>query len=338
MQDLVAPDRLDLRVINALQVNPRASWTQIGAVIGTDPVTAARRWEQLNNLGLAWMTAYPNVTNRPRALAFVEIECAGHFASLAESLAEDPQCTAIDMTSGGRDLALTVVAATEASLISYLIDRLGRLEQTRAVRTHVVTRVIASGDRWRLQVLTKEQCVRLAAPAEPSSEIGTPFVGFTDAERRVIAGLTLDGRMPISELAEKSGLSPRRAGTVLRGLIASDRVTWRTELVRSASGWPVMAWMFLQVSASSVDVVSARIRALPEIRTVLNVAGPSNVIVAVQLRELFDVGRLEAAIEERLPSVRIVDRSVVLRSTKHAGVVLDDQGRGTHSVPMELLR
>lgn len=34
---------LDLKLIHALQINPRASWAQVGALLGVDPSTVARR-------------------------------------------------------------------------------------------------------------------------------------------------------------------------------------------------------------------------------------------------------------------------------------------------------
>ena len=46
-------------------------------------------------------------------------------------------------------------------------------------------------------------------------------------------------------------------------------------------------------------------------------------------------GGIQPVLEERLPGVRIVDRSVVLRSLKHLGHVLDDNSDATgRTVPM----
>ena len=34
----------DLRLLNALQIRPRASWSELSRAIGSDPVTLTRRW------------------------------------------------------------------------------------------------------------------------------------------------------------------------------------------------------------------------------------------------------------------------------------------------------
>ncbi len=59
-------DELDLSLINTLQLGPRAPWAQIGAALGVDPVTAARRWSRLVESGSAWVTAHRRVRRRRR--------------------------------------------------------------------------------------------------------------------------------------------------------------------------------------------------------------------------------------------------------------------------------
>ncbi|GAA4546661.1 Lrp/AsnC family transcriptional regulator [Pseudonocardia xishanensis] len=330
MQDPVALDEVDRRVVHALQVSPRASWSQVGAVLGIDPVTVARRWERLRDGGAAWVTAYAAAPRSPFAL--VEIDSAGHSQDIAALLADDPQCATIDITSGGRDLLLTVTSRTMAELTEYLLGRLGALAHTRAVRTHLVTRVIAEGASWRLAALTETETARLREPPMPPARARA---GLNADEQAVLDALVHDGRAPTADLAARTGLGPRRVRDLLRDLLRSGRVTLRTELQAGSSGWPIYAWFFLRTPAAAAAVISPRLGSLPEIRTVLEIAGPSNVIMAVWLRELTDVGRLEAAIESQLPEVQIVDRSVVLRTTKRVGVVLDSAGRRLRTVPMQ---
>ncbi|MDH6109724.1 DNA-binding Lrp family transcriptional regulator [Kitasatospora sp. MAP12-15] len=50
----------DLALINALQLRPRASWTVLGAALGVDPVTVARRWNRLARRGEAWGGGAPD--------------------------------------------------------------------------------------------------------------------------------------------------------------------------------------------------------------------------------------------------------------------------------------
>ncbi|MFI9029549.1 AsnC family protein [Streptomyces sp. NPDC053560] len=44
----------DLALIHALQLRPRASWTELGRALGVDPVTVARRLNRHGQRGMAW--------------------------------------------------------------------------------------------------------------------------------------------------------------------------------------------------------------------------------------------------------------------------------------------
>ncbi|GAA3353999.1 hypothetical protein GCM10017744_009850 [Streptomyces antimycoticus] len=56
-------DELDRGLVHALQIHPRAPWTLVGDVLAVNPVTAARRWRRLQEAGLAWVTAYPQLSD-----------------------------------------------------------------------------------------------------------------------------------------------------------------------------------------------------------------------------------------------------------------------------------
>lgn len=303
-------------------------------MLGVDPVTAARRWARLRDDGTTWITAYVAPLGNQGPAALVEIDSAGHPLEISDRLVDDPQCATIDVTSGGRDLLLTVTCREMADLTDYLLHRLGTLDHVRAIRTHLATRVITEGANWRLTSLTDAEQARLREHVPPVDRRVRPRE-LTGEERAVLAGLVIDGRASTTDLADRAGLNPRRVRDLVRDLLRSGRLTLRTELRAAVSGWPIHAWFFLRVPASAATTISPRLGALPEIRTVLQIAGPNNVIMAVWLRELSDVSRLEAAIESQLRDVQIVDRSVVLRSTKRGGVVLDRTGRRLRNVPLE---
>ena len=71
------------------------------------------------------------------------------------------------------------------------------------------------------------------------------------------------------------------------------------------------------------------------VRTVLSVAGPANVLVQVWLRSLSEVAELEIAIEKKLPSVTITDRSIVLAVRKRMGRIFDEDEMPQDVVPWE---
>jgi len=308
-----------------LQIEPRASWTKIAAVLGVDAVTVARRWTRLREERLVWATAHELGTVHLHA-AVIEVECVSNPAEVAADLVKDPECVALDITSGGRDLLLTPYAPDESELTEYLLTRvLGRPDVRRA-RTHLITGHFGDGSAWRLRELTPEQAERFAdsGPAVP-----TPRVTLSAVEREVVAALREDARMSSTDIANRVGIPVRRAREIVQYLLASKRIRVRTEVARSVSGWPIQAWYFVRVPARRLLRVGTQLARLEELRLVVSAAGPHNLILVVWLRQLSDVTALEARIEDALEGVEISDRCIALRSLKRAGHLIDVQGRRT---------
>ncbi|WP_306333339.1 Lrp/AsnC family transcriptional regulator [Streptomyces sp. KL118A] len=318
-------DRLDLQIVSALQIEPRASWAKVGAVLGVDAVTVARRWNRLRAAGLAWVTAYEPGPAGGR-LAVVEVECAGNPLEVADSLVGDVECQTLDFASGGRDLLVGVCVDDEVALADYLLKRLATGPQIRAVRTQLVTSFVREAAAWRLGELSADQAGRFTDHGLREPGAATALTGL---DRAVLAALREDGRMPATTIAARTGVPVRRARDAVHRLLLHRRVALWTDVARARCGRSVQAWLFLQVPARRLAGVAARLARLEEARLVVSTVGTFNLAVCVWMRELADVTRLEAQIEDGLEEVRIADRCITLRTAKRAGNLLDAQGRRT---------
>lgn len=314
----------DLRLIHALQVVPRAPWSRIGAVLGCDPVTAARRWARLRDGGYAWVTAYR--FSRRTVLALVELSCEpGRTLEVAAELAGDAEAITIDVTAGGRDLVITVAVEGDDRLGEYLLDRLGAVRGVMSSRTHVCTTIASDARSWRLRTLSDEELAALEAV--PRSH-GRQRAGLSGAEfDGVLSALAADGRIRAADLAERAGIGVDRARAALNTVLAADGVVVRTEVARRYSERPVYAWFFLRAPARSTDRVLRRLGTLRDVRLLATSIGTCNIVLAMWLPGLDDVARVEAVIEQSDAEVAIVDRSLVLRTTKHLGRRLTPDGR-----------
>jgi DNA-binding Lrp family transcriptional regulator len=322
-------DDLDQRLIHAVQVSPRTSWTALAPVVGADPVTLARRWARLEAEGIVYVSAYgPGMAS---TLVLIEIECSpGETLSVAEELAGDPEAFTIDLTAGGRDILLSLAVPDTAALATWTLERIRGVSGVRAMRTHLVSESVRDARWWRLRALSSDEVVRLET-AERRATVG-PVKISADQRRRLGSELTRDGRIGTTELARRVGMSPRRVRDAIAEMRASGQLAIRVDVARANTPWPIYAWYFLRVPAAMVERIGTQLGRIEEVRLVVKTVGEYNVIMAVWLRTLQDVGRLEAVIEERLPGVSIADRSVVLRTTKHLGHLLDAQGRATGDI------
>ncbi|RFC70816.1 Lrp/AsnC family transcriptional regulator [Streptomyces sp. AcE210] len=339
LDELGELDELDRGVVHALQVHPRASWALVGEVLGVDPVTAARRWRRLEQAGLAWVTAYPRLTDaRIVVTGVIEVDTEpGAAEDVARALADDPAVPNVKLTAGGRDVVASVQTRTldELSRLSGSLFR--PIPGVRATRTHVSTGLPTEGSRWRLRSLDAAQTGRLEQEARPPAPTGSTAPARWDSlDARLLELLSVDGRMSLRDLSAASGAPLTTVRRRVASLLAS-RLLLRCDLARPLSGWPLSAVYFASVPGQYLEETSRVLSQVPEVRSCAITAGPHNLVVDVWLRTLHDVHTFEAHLSRRLPRLTVADRSVVLRTVKHMGRLLDRGGRSVGVVPLRHL-
>lgn len=327
-------DPKDFRIIHAVQINPRASWAEVGRVLGMDPVTVGRRWDRLQEAGIVWVTAHP-AHHFHRSIAIVELNCPpGRTLEVAAALAADPEVATIDVTVGSRDIVLVLGCRDNARLSQYVLEKMSPLATVSAMRTHLLLGVPKDPTSWHLSALNAQEAAALTAPPSGRRPQDSPPREHEDA---ILKELALDGRASATELASRLGISVDRARAALTSLLESGRGVLRTEIAREYSGRPVHAWYFLKVPARAVEEVTAKLLLLNDLRVLGQTMGPYKIIMAVWLKTFDDVHRLETYIEQKIPDISIEDRSIVLRTPKHLGRTLTQDGRSTREVPSGLL-
>lgn len=239
----VTVDELDLALVNALQLRPRAPWSLLGQTLGISPVTAARRWRRLSEAGIAWVTAYglPHPEDRG-CVAYLDLDCApDRLRQIADDLAEDPHVMSIDHLSQGCDLVVAAAFTDLATVSRYTAERLGRLPGVNAVRVHLATGFYAEGIRWRLDSLDPAQRVELHDdhPAGNGATSGGR-AEVREEDRELLIRLGVDGRLDQAELAAATGLSPSTLRRRLDRLAASDAIRFRCEIAARDAGRPVL--------------------------------------------------------------------------------------------------
>ncbi|WP_241565986.1 Lrp/AsnC family transcriptional regulator [Prescottella agglutinans] len=324
-------DEIDLRLVNVLQFEPRASWSKVGGALGIDPVTASRRWARLVTSGSAWVTAHPA---GPQTAALVEVECvAGEAEVTAEILSRRAHVLTVEHTSGARDLLLTVSVADLAAL-SRMVLHIEKLSGIRSTRTHLVIRPYAMGGDWQLRALDADQRGQLDAHGRRGQSSLQPL---DTVDRRLITALFHDGRASLTDIAARLDCSVSTARRRLNALLGRSALLLRCDVAQPLSGWPVSVWMWAHVPVDECDDVARRLVALPETRACLVLTGaPANFFYSVWVRSLEDVHRVEQLLRRIAPSLEILDRTVTLRFFKRMGRILDENGRSVESVPMDI--
>ncbi|MER5391545.1 Lrp/AsnC family transcriptional regulator [Saccharopolyspora sp. NPDC002686] len=324
-------DELDRSVLHALQISPRASWTEVGKVLGVDAVTVARRWERLRSTGRAWTTCYPGVRLIETSFnAYVEIDAQpGRAMDVARALASYPQVVTVEQLAGGRDLLAMALVQDLGALSELITERIAALPGVARTRAALGTRVFSEGSRWRLRSLTPAQQRQLARPAADP-----PRGELDEHDHRLITALSRDARAPAVELAQEVGLSAPNVRRRIAGLVHRGDAVLRCEIARGLTEWPIAATLWASVPPGDIDKVAQGLSALPELRMCSSITGPHNLLFTLWLKSVADLPRLETLLADRLPQLHLVDRAVNLRMVKLMGQLLDDRGCAKGPVPI----
>ncbi|MEU8517453.1 Lrp/AsnC family transcriptional regulator [Kitasatospora sp. NPDC048722] len=324
---------LDLALVDALQADPRAPWTRIGPALGVDATTAARRWERLTSLGLAWVTAYAAPGTAP--VAYVEVECrAGTVRQLAEALAELPWVFSIDHVAGDFDLFLSV-CADDLPGLGQLVQEIGTRPEVRVTRARLALRTYLEGSAWQVRALAPGRRAGLTGPVQtdPGAQpFGMPSYNRTDLA--LLMALGEDGRASYTELAARTGISESTVRRHLGQRLRQRGLLLRCDLAQRQAGWPVIVSYRAAVPHAALDRVGSMLARLPQTRLCASVTGSCNLLLALWLRTTEEIAAVEAMLAERAPEAQLRERTVTLHTVKRMGRRLDRHGRALRHIPM----
>ncbi|GAA4923864.1 Lrp/AsnC family transcriptional regulator [Actinoplanes utahensis] len=325
-------DELDYQLITALQLAPRADWQRIGAALGVDGSTAARRWNRLYRSGHAWISCLPaQMAIATVVFAIIEVDCvAGRLPEVAATLADDVHVVTLEHVTGARDLLVQAAFADHVQLGRYLSLRLGMLPGVAASRTQIAVTVHTEGSRWRLDRLS-EPARRLLAgrPQQPWSGRA-----FTAEDLALYQALSPDPRQSAVRIGQRTGLSPTTVRRRLDRMDAERSIVYRCEVARYVSGYPISVSLWCTLPPAETGRTVSKLNGMRETRFCATLSGTANLLVIVWLRSVHELAAFEARLGVQAPELTIIDRAVALWVLKLGGHLLDPLGRNLRAVPL----
>jgi DNA-binding Lrp family transcriptional regulator len=328
-------DELDLALVNALQMAPRAPWAQLARPLGVDAATLSRRWARLRDSGEAWVTCYAAPSQVTYgALALIEVSCLPQAReALAEQLARHPQAMSVELVAGSCDLLLTVATAT-MSLMSGYVLALGRIEAVTATRTHLVQHVHRDGSEWRMDSLSRDQRRDLTETEDGGVRTAVAAT-LTPEDRVLLLALAEDGRRSVTSIAAELGRPESTVRRLLHSLVHGGRAVLRCDAAHLYAGWRSSATLWMSVPPAQLMAAGDELSRLRSTRMAASVSAEANLLSVVWLHALDDLARYEVQAAARITSVRVLNRAVNLRWIKRMGRLLGDDGRSTGCVPVD---
>jgi DNA-binding Lrp family transcriptional regulator len=315
-------DRIDRQIVHAMQVDGRAPFSRVAAVLGVSEQTVARRWRRLRAEGVVrvlGLTA-PEATE-PSWFVRVRVQPAAAGA-VAEALARRPDVSWVSLTAGGAEITCSTRPRTARQRDALLLDRLPRTVQVIDLTAFSVLHAYVGGPfEWTGfdDPLDHEQIAALTPP--PPHPPATPLAADPDDDA-LLAALATDGRLSYAELAAVTGWSESRVARRVETLRAAGLLYFDLEIAHEQLGHPVNALLWLGVAPAAIASVGEALARAPETAYTAVLTGPANLVVAVVCRDTAHLYRFLTEQVGSLP-VHTLETSTVLRRIKQAGSLMD---------------
>lgn len=281
-------DPIDRRIVAALQVNGRASWTEIAPLVGTSVTTVARRAQQLFADGLVRVAAVPHTAGEEGAdMLVVRLRCTpGTQIAVGQAIAALPQVRFVAVVTGAYDLVAEVVVPKGAALHTLLVSGVQQVPGVQRSVADLELHTYKSTHAWSRQLLG--EAASKAAGAAPPVRNCRP--GHLDSlDEKILDALRIDGRASFLAVASGLGVSESTVRRRFEALHQSGCVQVITLIPAAALGFEKEMFFWLSVAPNRLEAVAAELAAQPGVRYVAATLGQESLMCEVILPTHRDV-------------------------------------------------
>lgn len=336
MKESTVLTELDLEIVNALQINPRADWNRVADVLGVSGPTIARRWKALAERGTAWITPAPGVRYLSAGWsAFIHLSSqpSAH-AALVRRVCAEPAFGTVSMVSGPHDLLIDCFASTHEELMQIVTRSFADLPGVSGRDVVFVTDLYRQASQWRSGTLAPAQARLITPVTKPAPSAYTP----DGLDAALLAALARNGRAHWADLGDACQVSAQTAKRRVERVLAAGYMTMRCDTSLAVQPGLREVNLILNVPAAELETASRYFAALPSCRLSAQVLGAQNLIVALWVRDYSEVHAHERELAARAPGSIVISREAVIRNYKRLGHLLDESGCSYDVVPLPLWR
>ncbi|CAL9353778.1 hypothetical protein SUDANB105_00524 [Streptomyces sp. enrichment culture] len=323
MADSVILDEGDRRVLHALQLDGRASFTRIAAVLGMPERAVARRYHRLRARMALRVVGVTRPDPRGQADWFLRV--AGKSESIdavARTLAGRGDTSWIASLAGDGGLGGILRTPLSTRDRGDTLERLRRSAGAVSVAAQRLLVPVAGVGGWpgRLESLTAAEREALT-PAVRKGTADSVVMGrpCDDDARRLLGLLAVDGRMSVARLARACGIPESTVRRRIAELVGGGTLMFEVEVDSRLYGRHLGVICRLDVHPAALGDVASALGSHPEVAFAATTTGVTNILAFL---ELADGAHLHRYLTERigaLPGVHRAETEIVAQWIKRAG-------------------
>lgn len=319
-------DELDLQLLHGLEVDARASFSRLAAVLGVSDQTVARRYRRLHTEGGMRVVGVRDAASLGQDTWMLRLRCAPDAAdSIARALARRPDTAWIGLTSGGTEVVGQTSARTRGEHEELLLGKLPRTPSITEIRAHQLLHRFYGGPAgWlgKSRALTDAQVAALrpsgpCGTAGPGGRVpGGRESGITADDEPLVTALERDGRATFAELRKATGRSESAVRRRLDQLLGSGTLFIDVQFDSEHFGYGIAALLWITAAPAALDAVGRALATHREVATASAVSGPCNLFAVVVCRDTPELYAYVSARLGRLDGVQHVECTPMLRRVK----------------------
>ncbi|GAA1898935.1 Lrp/AsnC family transcriptional regulator [Streptomyces durmitorensis] len=281
---------LDVQLLQALEIDGRAPFSKIAAVLGVSDQTVARRYRRLVADGSLRIVAVRDHEKLGQDQWMLRLRCAPEGAdAIATALARRPDTSWIGLTSGGTEVVCCTRPRTRTDQDELLLAKLPRTPHIVDIRAQqMLHRFFGGPDGWLMKhgPLDDEQIAALR-PARPAPAVRTDVPQRIEPEDEpLVAALEQDGRATYPELQQATGRSESAVKRRFGALLASGAIYIDIEYANALIDMHVGAMLWITTAPWAMESVGNALASHAEIAHATAVAGPSNIMATAVARDI----------------------------------------------------
>jgi DNA-binding Lrp family transcriptional regulator len=312
-----APDPLDLKLLQALQLDGRAPFNRIATVLRVSDQTVARRFRRLRTTVQLRVLGVTDDSRLGRSTWLLRLRCSPDAAEqLAGALARRPDTAYVRVVSGGTEVMCAMKPRTRQARDELLLDRLQRTPRVTSVSAHCLLHHFYGGPLGWLSKINALSPDEQAALSPPPIEPATTPVVLDDADEVLLAVLGRDGRAPLTELQASTGLSEAAVKRRLDRLRSTGVLYLDVQFDQEPLGNEVVAVIWLTVAPAALADVGQVLASHPEVRFAAAITGQANVVAATVHPSTGDLYTYLSDKIGALDGVHSVETALTLREVK----------------------
>ncbi|MEU3958548.1 Lrp/AsnC family transcriptional regulator [Streptomyces buecherae] len=334
-------DEVDRQLVHALQIDGRAPFARIAAVLGVSDQTVARRYTRLRTRGLVRVLGLTDTTALGEVEWSLRVQCRPDAAlSVAEALARRADTSWVSLMTGGTEIAVVVRSRSGQDGDELLLRELPRTPQVVGVTAQCLLHQFFGGQQGLVNksgALSEGQVERLrteegGGPPSPGGGQAGPVAGrpaeasapvvLSEADERLLGVLEIDGRAPLAELAAATNWSQSTVRRRLAELRQQGVLFFDVDYDMRMFGLVTRAALWMSVSPAELHETGERIAEHPEVACCFAITGQHNLFAMVSCTDVPALYRYLTTRIAALPAIRLLETSPMIRRVKGPGPVL----------------